>query len=372
MELDKNLVIIIFIYLLFLPSVIYTQEKSKFQLNYKKNISISIFNTVGSIVFCLIFIEFFFLENRYMGRVIGLILPMSLLGVYYYFSILRNGWNLKMKLYWKYALKISIPFIPHTIGMVVLTQLDRIMIIKLIGNSAAGLYSFGFSYASIIALFSNAISQAFQPWLYENYKNNKIEQIKSATNNITLGLSIIMIFLITLGPEAIKILGPKEFWDAKYVIMPIIIGSFFQYLAATYSTIQLYHKKTVFIPIGTILAASINIGLNYFLIPIFGFKGAAFSTLISFLIQSLFHMIIYKKITNKIIYDDKYMWTVALSTAFFSFLIYMTYDHILLRYFLLLGILILIFLFQKKYIYIIIEHFFTVLNISKFKFKLRK
>jgi O-antigen/teichoic acid export membrane protein len=271
-----------------------------------------------------------------------------------------------MKLYWKYALKISIPFIPHTIGMIVLTQLDRIMIIKLIGSSAAGLYSFGFSYASIIALFSNSISQAFQPWLYENYKNNKIEQIKIATNNITLGLSIIMIFLITLGPEAIKILGPKDFWNAKYVIMPIVIGSFFQYLAATYSTIQLYHKKTVFIPIGTILAASINIGLNFFLIPKFGFKGAAFSTLISFLIQALFHMIIYKKITNKIIYDDKYIWTVALSTAFFSFFIYMTYDQILLRYFLLFGILILIFLFQKKNIFIIIQHFFKILNISRF------
>jgi O-antigen/teichoic acid export membrane protein len=99
------------------------------------------------------------------------------------------------------------------------------------------------------------------------YKNNKIDQIKIATNNITLGLSIIIIFLISFGPEAIKILGPKNFWDAKYVIMPIIIGSFFQYLAATYSTIQLYHKKTYFIPIGTILAALINIGLNYFLIP---------------------------------------------------------------------------------------------------------
>jgi O-antigen/teichoic acid export membrane protein len=369
MELDKNLVIIIFIYLLLLPSVIYTQEKSKFQLNYKKNITISIFNTVGSIVFCLILIEFIFLKNRYMGRVIGLILPMSLLGAYYYYSILRNGWNLKMKLYWKYALKISIPFIPHTIGMIVLTQLDRIMIIKLIGSSAAGLYSFGFSYASIIALFSNSISQAFQPWLYENYKNNKIEQIKIATNNITLGLSIIMIFLITLGPEAIKILGPKDFWNAKYVIMPIVIGSFFQYLAATYSTIQLYHKKTVFIPIGTILAASINIGLNFFLIPKFGFKGAAFSTLISFLIQALFHMIIYKRITNKIIYDDKYMWTVALSTALFSFFIYMTYDQILLRYFLLIGILILIFLFQKKNIFIIYHHFFNILNINGFKLR---
>ena len=45
MEIDENLVVSIFVYLLFLPSVIYSQEKYKFRLQYKENIFISIFNT---------------------------------------------------------------------------------------------------------------------------------------------------------------------------------------------------------------------------------------------------------------------------------------------------------------------------------------
>ncbi len=367
MELDKSLVIIIFIYLLLLPSVIYTQEKYKFQLDFKKNISISIFNTIGSIVFCLLLVEFVFYKNRYIGRIMGLILPMSLLGLYFYYSILRSGWNSKMTLYWKYALKISLPFIPHTLGMVVLTQLDRIMIIKLIGNSAAGLYSFGFAYAAIIALFSNAISQAFQPWLYENYKNNNIDGIKNATNNITLGISFIIIILISIGPEAIKILGPENFWEAKYVIMPIVIGSFFQFLAATYSTIQLYHKKTFFIPIGTLLAALINFGLNFLLIPKYGFIGAAFGTFFSFLAQALFHMVIYKRITKRIIYDDRYMWLITLSTTILSYLIYMTYDLVFWRYALSLSILFFFFIIQKKKILAIFHFFFKNIDLSRFK-----
>ena len=367
MELDKLLVIIIFIYLLFLPSVIYTQEIAKFQLNYKKNLLISILNTIGSILFCLFFIEFVFTKEKYIGRIIGLISPMLLAGIFFYITILLKGWNLNMRSHWNYALKISIPFIPHTLGMVVLTQLDRIMIIKFMGNSAAGLYSFGFSYASIVALFSNAISQAFQPWLYENYKNNNIQQIKIASNNIIFGLSFIMIFLITFGPEAIKLLGPKNFWDAKYVIMPLIIGSFFQFLAVTYSTIQLYHKKTFFIPIGTILAASINLGLNYFLIPIFGFKGAAFSTLICFLFQALFHMVVYRQITKKIIYDDLYMWTVALSTLIISYVSFINYDKVIVRYLILLFFIFLMFIFQMKKIKYIIYLILIILNFNRLK-----
>ena len=60
MELDKILVIINFVYLLLIPSVIYTQEKYKYQFDYKKNIFISLFNTVGSVVMCLLFILLFF------------------------------------------------------------------------------------------------------------------------------------------------------------------------------------------------------------------------------------------------------------------------------------------------------------------------
>jgi O-antigen/teichoic acid export membrane protein len=348
MNLNGYLVNFIFIYLLFLPSVIYAQEKYKFQLDYKKNIAISIVNTIGSILFCLLLITSMDVENRFIGRILGLTIPMFLMGVYFYYSILKDGWNTKMIYYWKYALRISLPFIPHTLGMVVLTQLDRIMIIKLVGNSAAGLYSFGFSYAIIVSLFSNAISQAFQPWLYENYKNENFNQIRSVTNDVILGLSIIMILLISIGPEVIQILGPQNFWGSKSVIMPIVIGSFFQYLAATYSTIQLYYKKTVFIPVGTIIAASVNIVLNLLLIPIYGFTGAAFATLFSFVCLAVFHLIVYKKICKNHIYDDKYMWMVILFSAMLSLLMFLTYDLVLLRYGLLIAYLMFMILIQRK------------------------
>lgn len=355
MELEKSLVIILFLYLLLLPSVIYTQEIYKFQFEYKKNIYISLFNTIGSILFCLFFVVFIFDKNKYFGRVLGLILPMSLMGMYFYYSIFKNGWTFRFKTYWNYALKISIPIIPHTLGMLVLTQLDRLMITKLIGYSATGLYSFGFAYATIIALFSNAISQAFQPWLFDNYSNNNFRDIKSTANTLMLSISVISILLISVGPEAIKILGPNSFRDSKYVIMPLVIGSLFQYLASTYTSIQVYNKKTFFIPIGTLIAALINFGLNYLFIPIYGFVGAAFSTFISFITYAFFHMVVYRRITKKAIFDDTYLWVIGLVTSILSFLFYLTYDLLYWRYFLLLIILIFLFIFEKRKVFKIVQ-----------------
>ena len=173
MELDPILVVIIFIHLLFLPSLIYAQERYKFKLLFKQNIFISIFSSLGAIVFCLVFILYVFDYQRAYGRIIGLIFPGFLMSVFFYLKILSNGWVINIKKYWSYALKISLPMIPHSLAMVVLSQIDRIMIIKYIGNSEAGIYSFGFTYAVLLMLFSNAILQAFQPWLYQNFKLKK-------------------------------------------------------------------------------------------------------------------------------------------------------------------------------------------------------
>ena len=152
MAIDENLVIILFVYLLFFPAVILAQERYKFLLKYKQNIYISLFGAIGAVTFCLIFILVFFKEQRYYGRVIGLIFPFFLLGFFFYIKILRDGWSREIKKYWLYALKISLPMIPHSLAMVVLTQMDRIMIVRICGNSDAGLFSFGFSYGVLLLL----------------------------------------------------------------------------------------------------------------------------------------------------------------------------------------------------------------------------
>ena len=66
--------------------------------------------------------------------------------------------------YWIYALKIALPLIPHNLALVILVQIDRIMIKDICGESDAGIYTFGYSYAILLSIFTNAIGQAWLPW----------------------------------------------------------------------------------------------------------------------------------------------------------------------------------------------------------------
>uniref|UniRef100_UPI00404AF9BE lipopolysaccharide biosynthesis protein n=1 Tax=Flavobacterium sp. TaxID=239 RepID=UPI00404AF9BE len=239
MELDKNLVVLIFIYMLVYPSVIFAQERYKFTLQYKKNILISIVNTLGSILFCFLLIIYVHNNEKYIGRIIGLLIPMFLMGIFFYIKTIKDGWIKDIRKYWSYALKIGLPMIPHSLAMVFLSQLDRIMITRICGNSDAGLYSFGFSYAILLALFSNAVLQAFQPWLYTKYKESDLGDIRKYNNLIAIAMCFITFFLIAFAPEALMLLGSRDFWEAKLVVLPIALGSLFQFVYNTYTNLEL-------------------------------------------------------------------------------------------------------------------------------------
>ncbi len=49
----------------------------------------------------------------------------------------------------------------------------------------------------------------------------------------------------------------------------------------------LLKRKTKYIPIMTIIAAALNVILNYFLVPPFGMMGAAVATLISYFVWAV-------------------------------------------------------------------------------------
>lgn len=354
MELDQDLVLLMFIYLLIFPSFIFAQESFKFTLAYKQNIFISIFNTLGSILFCFLFI-YIFSDQRYYGRIIGLIFPVFIMGSLFFIKIIRKGWSKEIHKYWKYALKISLPMIPHALAMVVLSQLDRIMIINICGSSDAGLYSFGLTYASLALIFSNAVMQAFVPWLYVSYQGQDFKSIKSSNNIICLIMCVLTFGIITVAPELLNLLGSKDFQDAKFVVMPLAIGSLFQYVYNTYSSLELYHKKTIIIAIGTVLAGVLNYILNLLFIPKFGYVAAGYTTLVSYFTLALFHMYACNRICKKRVFDDNYVWSVTILATIASFFIIYLYEYFLERYLVLFFSLSIIAFFQKAKVRVVYD-----------------
>lgn len=307
-QYEVPLVIVLFVYLCIFPSVEYMLQKLRYEYKYKENILISLITCVGTVVFSITLI-LLFNDKRYVGKILGAILPTFLLGLVFYVNILKKGKKFFNKEYWIYALRFGIPMIPHAFSLVVLAQIDRIMIKDICGSSDVGLYTFGYGFATLLAIFTNAIGQAWVPWFNEQlYAGNKAGIREIQKKLVLLGIFLTIGF-ITVAPEALMILSPnaRDYWVAKWVIPPVALGTLSQYFYTNYVNIELFHKKTPIIAASSMAAAVVNYCLNAIAIPRFGYISAAYTTLISYIFLMLFHYIATRFVIGEKVYSDSFM-----------------------------------------------------------------
>lgn len=290
-NIDSSLVVYMFIYLAFVPILEIIQSKYRFMYNYKINVIISFVSTFLNII--ISFTLIFMLSSQSLARILGLTLPTILISLIF----LKNFLNKNMQNHkdlictWKYILKISLPMVPHALSTQILNQMDRLQITKEVGESYSGLYSFAYTYGSLLSLLGNAINQAILPWLYDKFEKKEYLQIKRVYIFFMMILMLASLFLIFVSPEMITVLGPNEYRVGIKCIPPIIGGIYCQIIYSSYSSLALYHKRSMSISIFSIIAALTNYILNIILIQKYGYIAAAYTTFISYFILLLLHMI---------------------------------------------------------------------------------
>ena len=323
-------------------SILYIyQSRLVIEYKTKEYLRVSYFNAITSIVLSIGLIIFVFPSQKYLGRILGTVLPMVIVTFWILYSIYARAlpnvnWN-----YWKYGLKISLPIIPHGIGQVVLTSFDRIMILNMIGASEAGLYSFAYTIYSIILVAGNSISTVFEPWAYEKLANGENKEIRKRSSQFVIGLAVLCAGTMLIAPELVLILGSKKYLDAIPAVTPVLLGGFFAMAYTMPSIIEYYKEKTIHTAIGTGMAAIINIVLNAVFIPKYGYVAAAYTTLISYFCYYCYHSFISFRIIRFCVIP------VAVNVGTVVFLMCVSFaaikfsENILIRY--SIGFLILVF-----------------------------
>ena len=339
MSLDNLCIIVMTAYIILAPSLTYGQIDIRFDYKYKENVAISIINTIISIG-AAIGLIYLWNDKRYFGRIVGLVLPSVIFGLWFLIRIFRQGKCFYNKDYWQYALKISVPMIPHGLAMIILGQIDRVMITRYCGESAAGIYSFGYSYAVLLSVVTNAISDAVQPQLYEMLNNGKEKDMAAYSYRMMLIGVLLTILVIGVGPEALRILGTEPYFEARWVIFPVAVGTLMQYLYQFFGIIEVYSKKTIYMAIGSCGAAAVNYLLNWLLIPRYGFIIAAYTTLIAYGLLMIFHFFMARVAYKKKIFNIVPIISITAIIFVAGLGINLVYDNFLIRIIILAVIII--------------------------------
>lgn len=267
----------------------YFIQQQKTLLNLILSALVSVMNVGLSLVLI------FTLEDAFLARVLGQLLPSSLVAcatLIYFYSRKEKALDRR---YLSFVFLVSLPLIFHHLGHQLLNQLDRIMIGKMTSVEDVALYSFGYNVGLVIQVVLGSINTAWTPWFFEAKKQNKLILPRAIQYYLSAGLFLTLGYL-TIFPELARLLGGKVYQESHGAIGMIVVSYFFVFLYTFPVNIQFYKANTRYIPIGTLFAASANFLLNLWLIPQLGVYGAALATVLSYMLLLVFHHLLTKKL----------------------------------------------------------------------------
>lgn len=329
-------------------------SKLNIEFKYKSYILISFINTIGNILLSILLIIFIFPNEKYIGRIMGSAIPLILIGMSIILYVMLTERKIFSKIYWKYALAIGLPLVPHVISQSLLSQFDRIMITNFIGSSESGIYSYIYTICTIMYVIATSFDNAWSPWVFItlNQKDN-VSNIKSSSKDYIKFYTTLLIGFICIMPEITKIIASKEYWDGLDLIIPLSLANYFIFLYFIPVNIEYYYKKTKYISIGTFGVSILNAILNYVVLNKFGYKLAAYTTLLSYICLFIFHWKIAQRFNIDSYYDFKFIIKNSIFLIIVSIIILIfektfTYN-IVIRYIIITIILILYYRNRYKF-----------------------
>lgn len=347
LQLDLELIILMcFIYLV-QPAYSFWYTRQRYEFRYKNVLiasTLSAFVSQTVAILCLVFMP----GDKVYLRILGLEIPLIIFYIIFYFILCyKSKFKIKTK-YWKEALLFNLPLIPHYLSTYLLSSSDKIMISHLISDSATAYYSIAHSVASIGIILWSAINGSLLPYTYEKCADKDYKSL----NKVTLPLLTIFAFgcfgVILFAPEVVRIMATADYMEAIYVIPPIVGGVFFQVQYYIYANVVYYHKKPVYVMIGSFVAMVLNIGLNYIFIPEFGYIAAGFTTIFCYGLQALIDYFAMRKVVGEKVYSMKYILSLSLIMIIISCFGGILYSYLWLRISLLVLIVVLAIVFRKK------------------------
>ena len=271
----------------------------------------NLFIIIASIVLILIL-----KEDKYMGRIYAYAIIMFAIGIgllSYYFA---KGRTFYKKEYWRYALSFSAPIIFHSLSTVILSQADRTMITWLKDAGETGIYGLAYQFGMVPLVLTTTFENIWIPWFTEKMESNDKTSINKRVVPYVNLVGIACVGIMLVAPEVLKFMTPDEYSSAIYMITPVIVATYLMFLATVSLDLEYYKKKTKMIAMNTVVAAIVNIILNFIFIPLYGGLAAAYTTVASYLVSFFMHYMVSRKLDKELFPFKIYVLPLILMSAF--------------------------------------------------------
>lgn len=155
-------------------------------------------------------------------------------------------------------------------------------------DATVGIYGAVYKLAIIMNIFIQAFRFAAEPFFFSLQKEKDSRLVYARVLNYFTGLCLMIFLLVSLFINQFKhFLQNPDYWVGLGIVPVLLMANLF---SGIYQNLSMWYKlsgKTFFGMWFSVLGAGITVGLNFLLIPLFGYVGSAWATLICYLAMSL-------------------------------------------------------------------------------------
>lgn len=181
-------------------------------------------------------------------------------------------------------LHFSLPLILGGVAYWALLFIDRFFLKFFSGLSGLAVYSVSSTIASSVTIITSIFTSIWHPLIYK-WVNEGVNHDKIQTVIDYMGLLVFSIWSVLASLSWILVYFlPDFYYEVQYILVGCIAAPLFYLLSETTVVGIGISRKSRYSLYSSLLAFFCNILLNYFLIPLYGAKGAAIASLVSFAI----------------------------------------------------------------------------------------
>ncbi len=189
-------------------------------------------------------------------------------------------------------LRYSTPLAVASICFIINEKADTVIMKFLLpekeADATVGIYGAVYKLAIIMNIFIQAFRFAAEPFFFSLQKEKDSRLVYARVLNYFTGLCLLIFLLVSLFINQFKhFLQNPDYWVGLGIVPVLLLANLF---SGIYQNLSMWYKlsgKTFFGMWFSILGAGITIGLNFLLIPLFGYVGSAWATLACYFTMSL-------------------------------------------------------------------------------------
>ena len=199
----------------------------------------------------------------------------------------------------KEILNYSLPMIPNSLSWWIVSVSDRTIISIILGKALNGIYTVSCKFSNILNSIFGVFNMSWQETVSVHINDqDRNEFFSKMINRLFILFSSISLLIMLVLPFVYNILIGKDYLESYKYIPILLYANSWYVLSSLLGGIYIGLKQTKKIANTTIASAIINIVINLLLVNKICLYAACISTLISYLVMSIYRYIDLKKYLN--------------------------------------------------------------------------